>query len=268
MNIANNLLELAILAAIRAGNEVKEIFYTDYAIELKSDQSPITKADKLSHQIITSHLIKTKIPIISEESKILEYSERSYWEYCWLIDPLDGTKEFIQKNGEFTINIALIKNMQPILGVIFSPLSGWLYFASPETGSIKVFVENSKIISETMMLLPNKNIKPNSIRVAISRSHLDNQTETFLFALKQKYPNLETIKSGSAIKLCLVAEGEADIYPRFGKTMEWDVAAGHAIVLYSEANVYEINSFNTLVYNKAKLENPPFIALRNNLLLY
>jgi 3'(2'), 5'-bisphosphate nucleotidase len=266
--VSSDLLEIAIIASIEAGKVLLEYYNNNYLISHKKDNSQVTEVDKKSEEVIVRHLRKTNILIISEEDLIIDYQERIKHEQCWLVDPLDGTKEFIGKNGEFTVNIALIKNTSPLLGVVYSPLSGWLYFSSPETGSIKILVKNSKLLSETITKLPNKEIKPYSVRVVVSRSHLDEQTENFLFVLKEKYPQIEIIKSGSSIKLCKIAEGEADIYPRFGKTMEWDTAAGHAILLYANSNLYDINTLKPLTYNKYNLENPSFIAIRNNFSWY
>ncbi len=260
------LLEKAVIAAIYAGDEITKIYNSSYDIYFKEDKSPITKADKLSHDIISSILAETNIPIISEENNIFNYSERCRWEYFWLVDPLDGTKEFISRNGEFTINIALIKNNEPSLGVIYSPIMGWLYFGSSDTGTNKVFVQNNKLVTETLTTIPyfNNLLKPNSVRVVVSRSHLDKQTEDFVFALKEKYSNVEIIRIGSALKLCKISEGEADIYPRFGKTMEWDIAAGHALLLYANSNLYDINTLKPIKYNKRDLLNSSFIAIRND----
>ncbi len=257
------LLELAILSAIEAGEVILDYYHRLYRISVKEDKSLVTEADIAANQIISTALSVSKLPIISEESAQISYKTRALWSTCWLVDPLDGTKEFIHRNGEFTVNIALINDGMPVLGVIYAPISGDLYFASPVTKSIKAHVTNKTIDDRSMQTLP-LTPKHQNIRIAVSRSHLDEKTISFVEAIKEKYCNTETITSGSSIKLCKVAEGLADVYPRFGKTMEWDTAAGHAILLYAGANIYDIQSLKELQYNKPSLQNPDFIAFRND----
>jgi 3'(2'), 5'-bisphosphate nucleotidase len=258
-----DLIEIAVLSAIEAGKVLLKYYNKNYQILKKADDSPVTEADKKSEETIIKYLTKTNIPIISEESSFIEYNERINYEQCWLIDPLDGTKEFINKNGEFTINIALIKGKDSNMGIIYSPLQGTLYIGSEETGSIKVLLNNNHHMSDNIKILPSN--KETNLSIVVSRSHLDNETLNFIEHLKTKFNDIKIIKSGSAIKLCKVAEGEAQVYPRFGKTMEWDTAAGHAILKYSNAELYNFRTLEILTYNNREtLVNPPFIAIRKD----
>jgi len=258
-----SLLETAILAAIKAGHKLMDFYQKSLEISQKEDNSPITEADIASNNIILSELSVTNLPILSEEAIHTEYAKRSAWQRFWLVDPLDGTKEFIQRNGEFTVNIALIEQGKPVIGVIYSPVTGELYAGSPETKSFKVKIADNTLIEHSFQSLPIIS-DTSTLRIVVSRSHLDEQTIAFIKELKKHYPETEVITSGSSIKLCKVAEGSADGYPRFGKTMEWDTAAGHAILIYAEANLYEISTLKELRYNKPLLSNPEFIALRND----
>lgn len=262
----NNLLRIAIEAAIAAGKEILVHYHTTYNIEYKSDESPLTIADQSSHRCIESFLISTGIPLLSEEGKHTEYRIRKTWSHFWLIDPLDGTKEFIKKNNDFTVNIALIKDSLPIIGVIYVPVSGELYFAS-EDGSFKYTIETSLepvTVDQIMMQaqkLPFSKIRTNYV-VLGSKSHMNIETQEFINILQQKFPSLEFISRGSSIKFCALAEGIADIYPRFGPTMEWDTAAGQAIATYAGCSVVNAGTQYRLEYNKEELINPFFIAKR------
>ncbi|MGL4410934.1 MAG: 3'(2'),5'-bisphosphate nucleotidase CysQ [Bacteroidales bacterium] len=260
----NNFLNMAIAAAIDAGAEIMKIYNdptSDFEVEIKSDNSPLTIADKISNDVITSYLRESNIPILSEEMKQAPFSERKDWDTLWVVDPIDGTKEFIKKNGEFTVNIALVKNHTPILGVVYLPAKGLLYFADEKIGAYRIRTSSSDMV----------NIMANSIklpiersekiyRVVASRSHCNEETTRFINELKEIHGNVELVSSGSSIKICLVAEGSADIYPRFGPTMEWDTAAGHAIALYAGFQVVEAYSNIPLAYNKENLLNPYFIV--------
>ena len=221
----NECLETAIAASQKASDAILDIYSSgNFETEKKSDESPLTKADKESHNIINKYLGVTGFPILSEEGKQLLYNERRNWEYYWLIDPLDGTKEFLNRNGEFTVNIALVKNNTPILGVIFVPAKETLYYALKDGKSWKEFSDG------TLLPLPVKNktvdLAQTGLRIVASRSHRDSFTETFLQKLKEPI----IISMGSSLKFMLLAEGEADIYPRFAPTMEWDTAAAQAIL--------------------------------------
>ena len=235
----------------KAGSAVLEIYDTDFDVETKSDNSPLTIADKKSHQIIVSGLKKLypDIPILSEEGKDTEYSERRKWDTFWLVDPIDGTKEFIKKNGEFTINIALIKNNYPIFGSVYAPYLKELYWASEGLGSWKS--ENKK---PELQIFTNSNDKKN--RIVISRSHPNEKVTDFI----SKYDSYELIRMGSSLKLCCIAEGKADIYPRLGPTSEWDIGAAQCIVEEAGGNVLEYDTNVRLSYNKKNILNPFFIV--------
>ncbi len=264
MNI-KKLISTAIKASIEAGKEILKVYNSDnFYEEKKADNSPITLADKNAHTKIVSFLEKTDIPILSEEGIHLSYAERKKWNYFWLVDPLDGTKEFIKRNGEFTVNIALVKKDTPIASVIYIPVTKALYFADIKQGAFKI--ENATSISnfnfdnliKHSKKLPLQKNKDKYIVVG-SRSHLNKKTKNYIEELKKEYPNLEMMQVGSSLKLCMVAEGKADIYPRFGPTMEWDIASGHAIVIASGASIFKTDG-SPMVYNKKDLLNPYFIV--------
>lgn len=231
----SKLLNIAIDAALDAGKEVIKVYESGVIIrDLKDDNSPVTKADINSHICINRHLKKTKIPVLSEEAADIPYEVRKNWKLLWMIDPLDGTKEFLKKNGEFTINIALIKNQKPIVGVVYSPAKKILYFAEKGLGSyvVKNFKNKTQIFNESYGLPTVKN--KNYYGIIISRSHLDKKTINELKKLKKK--NIKTFSIGSSLKICFLAEGIVDYYPRFHPLMEWDIAAAYAILKYSNQN--------------------------------
>ncbi|GAB4298881.1 MAG: 3'(2'),5'-bisphosphate nucleotidase CysQ [Marinilabiliales bacterium] len=258
----------AINIAVEAGKKIIEIYNNDdYKVENKSDNSPLTLADKTSNTIITNKL-QSVFPILSEEGKHTGYEIRKNWDYFWLIDPLDGTKEFIKKNGEFTVNIALIKKDQPVMGVIFVPVTQELYFGSLNHGAYKLTLrefENFSSFNELIrkaIKLPINNNRNNFVIVA-SRSHMNDETKEFIEKLKSKYKNAELKSRGSSLKLCMVAEGNADIYPRFAPTMEWDTAAGHAIAHAAGCKIVKPDG-SPVKYNKKELLNPWFIVYAGN----
>jgi 3'(2'), 5'-bisphosphate nucleotidase len=234
----------------RAGSEIMNYYNDDIEVQNKTDKSPLTKADLAAHHIIVNSLKKLNpdIPVLSEEGGIADYTERKKWDEYWLVDPLDGTKEFIKKNGEFTVNIALIKNNQPVLGVVYVPAKEKTYYGEAGSGSYKIEDgETQKLYSE----LPNLN-KP--VSVVSSRSHGSDDLEQKLSEYGVKIGEKKV--AGSSLKFCLVAEGSADIYPRMGPTMEWDTAAGDAVYRYSGKNGFRKSP---LIYNKPDLKNPGFI---------
>jgi len=243
--------------AEEAGNEIMKIYAQEFTVEMKENKTPLTEADKKSNEIILNRLLSLypDIPFISEETKTTPFSERKDWNYFWLIDPLDGTKEFIKKNGEFTVNIALIEKSKPIAGVVYAPAKQLMYAAKAEEGSFKV--EGERFIK----LSVQKNYNQLShLKVVGSRSHNSPETEAFVNKLKSGGKEIEFVSSGSSLKICLVAEGKADVYPRFGPTMEWDTAAGHAILEIAGGKLTETSSAIPLLYNKEDLLNPYFIA--------
>jgi len=236
-----------------AGKEILKIYdKTDLGVIYKKDNSPLTLADKASNDVIEKSLNKLTpdIPILSEEGKDIDFSSREKWDMFWLIDPLDGTKEFIKRNGEFTVNIALISNGSPILGVVYAPVLDTTWYGIINEGSFKL--SDNKPAIKINVIKPNQKVK-----VVTSRSHSNNpKLESFL----KDYPNHELVKMGSSIKICLVADGSAHIYPRLGPTMEWDTAAAHAVVKYAGGNIYNMDNENELIYNKSNLLNPQFLV--------
>lgn len=236
----------------------------DFQVFEKGDKSPLTEADLSSNQVINGYLTQTNFPIISEENKQLDFDTRKQWDTCWMVDPLDGTKEFVKRNGEFTVNIALIEKGSPILGVIYVPVSRELYFA--ETKSHKAYKlqldEQHRLpkteVTEADEIQPEPS-SPSKIRVVGSRSHMNADTENFIAELKGKFEEIEIVSKGSSLKFCLVAEGKADIYPRFAPTMEWDTAAGHAICSAVGLKVLSKETDRELRYNKENLLNSYFV---------
>lgn len=274
------LILTTLLAAKRAGEAILEVYGSDFAVEQKDDKSPLTLADKRSHEIIMDVLEQTitvddsTVPVLSEEGRGIPFDERKEWEYFWLVDPLDGTKEFVKRNGEFTVNIALIQKHKPVLGIIYIPVKDVFYFAAIDFGTYKL--ENSENLVDNLTIkelldksqrLPLTDNNESSITVIGSRSHTSEEFSEFVELLNEKYDNVEFISSGSSLKLCLVAEGKADVYPRFGPTMEWDTAAGQAIVEQAEGSVMEVQTRDPLRYNKENLLNPFFIVSRQGVCL-
>jgi 3'(2'), 5'-bisphosphate nucleotidase len=271
----------SIQAAIAAGNAVNEVYHSeDFGVEYKPDQSPLTLADQKSHDIIVNGLREFDIPILSEEGKDTPYAQRKDWKRFWVVDPLDGTKEFIKRNGEFTVNIALVENSRPVLGTIFVPDSNTLYFAGRNFGAYKLqdgpFAElpetrvESKEETQTLLdqiigqssRLPIENQQRPSLTIVGSRSHKTAELEAYVGEKRKTHGEVEFISAGSSLKICLVAEGRADVYPRLGPTMEWDTAAGQAIAEHAGARVYQYNTSKPLIYNKEDLHNPWFIVQR------
>ena len=269
----DKLILTTILAAKRAGEAILEVYKSDFAVEQKDDKSPLTLADKRSNEIIENVLEQTvtvnnsTVPILSEEGEEISYEDRKQWEHFWLVDPLDGTKEFVKRNGEFTVNIALIHKHKPVLGIVYIPVKDVFYFAAINIGTYKL--EGSEILTDDLSIeelidksqkLPLDNNNKTSITVIGSRSHTSEEFSEFVKRLNEKYENVEFISSGSSLKLCLVAEGKADVYPRFGPTMEWDTAAGQAIVEQAKGTVIDTQTNEPLSYNKSNLLNPFFIV--------
>lgn len=260
------LLLDAVKASLEAGKVILDVYENTFSVEYKSDNSPLTIADRRSHEVIMEHLTPSGIPVLSEEGKEMPYSERKAWNELWVVDPLDGTKEFIKQNGEFTVNIALVIDQIPVLGVIYVPVEGVLYFASEKLGAyryegpaeaIDKAVSIADIISGSLRL-PNK--EKREFTMVGSRSHMNDETAEFFEGIRREYPNAEIISKGSSLKICMVAEGSADVYPRFAPTMEWDTAAGHAIARQAGFEIYNAANNKSLVYNKEDLLNPWFIV--------
>ena len=249
--------------AVKAGTEILKIYETNFSVSYKEhDQSPLTQADLGAHEIIARELAGKypDIPILSEEGKLTPYENRKLWSRFWLIDPLDGTKEFVDKSGDFTVNIALIEKQTPVLGVVYAPVKGLLYYAQKGTGAYRI------IHGQTSEKLPCTNVpaKRQKKLVVASKHHMSGETQKYIDLTYGNSENYELVSVGSSLKFCLVAEGTADMYPRLGPTMEWDTAAAHAIILESGKTVHIIHegrdSGKSLVYNKENLLNPWFVV--------
>ncbi len=262
------LLEIAVKAAIAGGEEILKVYDTDdFGVEVKGDNSPLTKADKAAHNAIVAYLDKTDVPILSEEGKHDAYDTRSGWETLWIVDPLDGTKEFIKRNGEFTVNIALVKNGKPVAGVIYVPVKKTLYFASSEMGAFKCDAVEGSDYSKSLADFKNQSMAlPVSIErpftIVGSRSHMSPETEEYIRSLEAVHGSVEVMSVGSSLKICMVAEGSADEYPRFAPTMEWDTAAGQAIAEGAGFRMLQGLTEEPVRYNKEDLLNPWFIVKR------
>lgn len=264
------LLASAYNAAIVAGAKVMDIYNGggDFSVNIKSDNTPITLADKESHQTIKSLLSYTRIPLLSEEGRYILYEERCGWDLFWLVDPLDGTKEFIKRNGEFTINIALMVDNSPYIGVVYVPNTLKMYFNDPEVGAFvkcNVAPEHSasntmKQIFEGAVQLPLSTCVNKPIRVGVSRSHISPETDDYVNLLRKTHPDLEVVTQGSSLKLCMIAEGSLDIYPRTTPTFEWDTAAGECIMNAAGATITDIETGNKFIYNKEDITNPYFLC--------
>ena len=258
------LLSIAIIASVKAGEAIMKVYSNKIDVVYKEDESPLTLADKNANKIINKYLVKSKIPIISEENKILTYEERKNWKQCCIVDPLDGTKEFIKRNGEFTVNIALIKNNKPIIGVIYVPVSKTLYFTSDNSSkSYKALLKTNTIIideifNNAVQIFPTQK-NNNILRIVGSRSHLNDTTKNYISKIEKKN-KIKIVSKGSSLKFCLVAEGGAEIYPRFAPTMEWDTAAGQAICQAVGVKVIDVTTNEPLKYNKQNLLNPHFLV--------
>ncbi len=238
--------------AVAAGQRILEIYNTDFTVENKDDKSPLTAADMASHEAIVHGLrnISTDIPVLSEESSGLDWQKRKGWRTYWLVDPLDGTKEFIRKNGEFTVNIALIRDHRPVLGCVYVPVSGTLYCGIEGTGAYRQDAAGRVDIH-------TRKTDTGRLAVAGSRSHGSEAQQRFM----QQLENAETMAIGSSLKFCLVAEGKVDIYPRFGPTSEWDTAAAQCVVEQAGGLVTDLE-FRTLLYNhKESILNPHFLVI-------
>jgi len=241
--------------AIEAGDKIMEVYndVDSFEVEQKNDDSPLTRADREANTIICDQLEKLshQFPIISEENKLMPYSERKDYEYVWMVDPLDGTKEFIKRNGEFTVNIALIHHEASIAGVVYTPVTGELYHAVKGDGAYKVV--NGE---ETKIQCASYNQKDEGLSIVCSRSHLNEPTQNFIDA----YNTPEKVSKGSSLKFLIIAEGQAHIYPRLAPTMEWDTAAAQIILEESGGVMTRADDNQPVIYNKEDLLNPHFVA--------
>lgn len=267
---ADYFLVSAYNAAIRAGAKIMEIYtrYDDFFVSLKADSTPITIADKEAHALIKNHLSATRIPLLSEEGRDLYFDERRGWDLFWLVDPLDGTEEFIKRNGEFTVNIALMVDNAPYLGVIYIPTSETIYFSDPDRGSfcrvgVKPEMGADYTISQLFpgaRKLPLQEGRNAPLKVALSRSHESEQIREQIRHMQAEIGDVQVVEYGSSLKMCLVAEGAVDCYLRTTPTSEWDTAAGEAIARGAGVRIRALNG-EPLRYNEESLENPPFICL-------
>jgi len=259
-----NLLITAVIAALEASKAILEIYHSGaFDIELKGDNSPLTRADTASHDVIMTYLEATDIPVLSEEGRNIPYKERKDWKQLWIVDPIDGTKEFIKRNGEFTVNIALIENNRPLMGVIFVPVTGELYFSSKELGAYKVDVNLKDYDVESLIAKANKlplQREDNTFIIVASRSHMSTETEGYIEKMRDIHGEVKLISKGSSLKLCMVAQGTANCYPRFAPTMEWDTAAGQAICEHAGFKVLDWDTKKNMLYNREELLNNWFLV--------
>ena len=244
-------LEAVCNIARAAGRRILEVYERDFKVEHKEDRSPLTEADRASHEIISARLqaLTPEVPVLSEESAREDYEKRADWRRFWLVDPLDGTKEFINRNGEFTVNIALIEDQRPMLGVVYVPVTSLTYFACAGRNAFKQRGENEAQVIRARTYDGGKPI------VVASRSHAGKETAAFLADIGAH----DVVSMGSSLKFCLVAEGAADVYPRLGPTMEWDTAAAQCVVETAGGRVTDLER-RPLVYNKPDLHNPWFLV--------
>ncbi|WP_026934150.1 3'(2'),5'-bisphosphate nucleotidase CysQ [Christiangramia echinicola] len=257
----NENLNIAIGAAIEAGNVIMKVYGSeDFKVENKDDDSPLTQADLRANAVINSYLNNTSIPIISEENKQTDFDQRKNWTNCWIVDPLDGTKEFIKRNGEFTVNIAYIANNLPKLGVIYVPVQKTIYYADGSSAWKQILKTTDPLSfahADSTRIAPEK--LEGKIRVVGSRSHMNEDTKAYISNLEQNSTDeIEVVSKGSSLKFCLVAEGNADVYPRFAPTMEWDTAAGQAICSAAGLKVIDRLTGEEMRYNRANLLNNHF----------
>ena len=246
--------------ARKAGKRILDVYQTadfESITDYKADNSPLTLADKAAHEVIEKELTHfyPEIPILSEEGRAIPYEERKHWKRFWLVDPLDGTKEFIKRNGEFTVNIALIENGEPIMGVVYVPVQDKMYWSHPG-GSAFVQEGNASPRPLTVNTFTSKDP---GLAFVVSRSHLSPEVKEYI----DQYAEPKSISMGSSLKFMVIAEGNAEIYPRLGPTMEWDTGAAHAILKAAGGVIFENESGDPLTYNKENLLNPWFIARGN-----
>jgi 3'(2'), 5'-bisphosphate nucleotidase len=251
-------LEQVIVIARAAGDAIMQVYSTDFNVVKKDDNSPLTQADLAAHQVIIQALSKLTpdIAILSEESETISFETRHQWQQYWLIDPLDGTREFIKRNGEFTVNIAFIDQHQPVLGVVYAPVTGLLYYASHGRGAFKQLEASC-----SSQNIHTRALNLESPTVAGSRSHSNEKMQQFMHNLENAAGIApELISMGSSLKICLVAEGLADVYPRLGPTSEWDTAAAHCILLEAGGDIVDMFNQSLLYNTKDSLLNPSFFA--------
>lgn len=259
-----SLLPHIVALARRAGEEILQVYASDFAVSDKADRSPLTAADLRSHALIARELgaLTPHIPVMSEEGSAIPFAQRRHWERHWLVDPLDGTKEFIKRNGEFTVNIALIEAGEPILGAVYVPTQDLLYCGLRDGGAWKIERGEQQRITVNK-LTPEQKV----LRVVASRSHRDEHLANWISKMKERFDEVELCNMGSSLKICLVAEGRADVYPRFAPTSEWDIAAAHAVLEAAGGELLDLEGRPYRYNTKADLLNPYFMALSDESLL-
>jgi 3'(2'), 5'-bisphosphate nucleotidase len=274
------LLAPAIRAAVQAGEPILEVYSAEMQVEYKEDRSPLTLADTRSHAVIVAGLADTGIPVLSEEGKSIPYAERDRWRRLWVVDPLDGTKEFVKRLGEFTVNIALVEDGRPRIGAVFVPVTNRLYFGAVGEGAFRLDdpeaiaalrapgpagdpAEVLTRLKTRATRLPLNTAAHTPFVIVGSRSHATPELHAFVEEKRRELGEVEFISAGSSLKYCLVAEGAADVYPRLGPTMEWDTAAGQAVVEAAGARLVRWDTGEPMTYNKEDLLNPWHVVTRN-----
>ena len=268
MIIDHKILYTAFMAALDAGREIMNVYRQGFKVDLKADGSPLTVADRLANEIIIDALSQFTIPVISEEKPFPDYSQRKSWEYFWLIDPLDGTKEFVNRNKEFTVNIALVHNSRPVAGIVTVPALNFGYLGIQNTGAFKITdLKDAETLSEkdfsnfeNHFLKLNPEVPEKERILVASRSHIDGGNSEIIRKLFGHQNDLQTIHAGSALKFGLLAEGKAHFYLRNDSIWEWDTAAGHALLLAAGGDLFAWPDGSDLLYNKETLKNPGFVA--------
>jgi 3'(2'), 5'-bisphosphate nucleotidase len=264
LNIPDNYT-IAIDAAIQASGIILDIYNEGFDVVMKIDGSPVTKADLASSKCILEILSKTAIPVMDEESDQVEYDVRKDWKSFWCVDPLDGTKEYVKRNGEFAVNIAYIENGVAVFGIITSPVKQDLIFGGSEMGAFYSTFENSQHPNLWVKLEASEKINDPLVLIS-SRSHYSGISLDFVNTLKVKHGEITFLQKGSALKFFDIAFNRADIYPRFAPTMEWDIAAGHAIITALGGEILNANTGEPLLYNKEDLTNPHFVVRTKSLI--
>ncbi len=270
----------AIEAALKAGQVILDVYHSEFAVEHKADNSPLTRADRKSHELLMAALNGFHIPILSEEGREMPYKDRKSWERLWIIDPLDGTKEFIKRNDEFTVNIALVEYGLPKIGVVYVPVKDRLYFAAGNLGAFRIDnplgTDGSNRIGgndhdpdktlrrllKNATRLPAGNRSKKPFIIVGSRSHANPDLKKLVEEKRREHGEVELITAGSSLKICMVAEGLADMYPRLGPTCEWDTAAGQAVAEMAGAKLLDYKTGEPLKYNRPDLLNPWFVVRR------
>jgi 3'(2'), 5'-bisphosphate nucleotidase len=256
MKISESLLQQVIRIAREAGDSIMEVYRGEFTIEHKHDQSPLTQADLAAHRVIESGLraLQPQLPVLSEESTVIPYSERASWDTYWLVDPLDGTREFIKRNGEFTVNIALIHQGASVLGVVYAPERDTLYYAASGLGAFK------QLSASTSQPISARPLDAKSIVIAGSRSHADGRLDRFVANITNQHAAPQLLSLGSSLKICMVAEGAADVYPRLGPTSEWDTAAAQCVLELAGGHLVQKNGQRLRYNQKDSLLNTEFFA--------